>query len=164
MAKSIDLEKHRQNYKVFLEGQKTIMISSLDPEGEPFLSYSPFVFDDGKFYIYISKITEHYHYINAHPKVTIMTIADEVNSPNLFARERVRFQCEATIVEESEYERVFDKFNERNGKPMMGVLRGLDFSLFELTPNEGRYVVGFGLAFHVDVKAEQFSHVVIDKK
>lgn len=47
---------------------------------------------------------------------------------------------------------------------MMDLLRGLDFSLFELTPLHGRYVVGFGMAFDLDIDAEVFTHVVVDKK
>ena len=47
---------------------------------------------------------------------------------------------------------------------MMDVLRGLDFSLFELTPLQGRYVVGFGMAFDLDIDANVFTHVVVDKK
>lgn len=46
----------------------------------------------------------------------------------------------------------------------MDILRGLDFSLFELTPFEGRYVVGFGLAFDVTIDGKTFKHVVVDKK
>ncbi|MNW11167.1 hypothetical protein D3C71_2085470 [compost metagenome] len=47
---------------------------------------------------------------------------------------------------------------------MMDLLRGLDFSLFEMNPLKGRYVVGFGMAFDIDLDANLFSHVVIDKK
>lgn len=47
---------------------------------------------------------------------------------------------------------------------MIDLLRGLDFSLFELTPLEGRYVVGFGKAFDVNLLENTISHVVIDKK
>ncbi|MNP29527.1 hypothetical protein D3C76_1225560 [compost metagenome] len=55
-------------------------------------------------------------------------------------------------------------FNADHGAAMVNLLRGLDFSLFELTPLQGRYVVGFGLAFDIDVDANLFNHVVIDKK
>ncbi|WP_443136976.1 hypothetical protein [Lysinibacillus sp. JNUCC 51] len=47
---------------------------------------------------------------------------------------------------------------------MMELLRTLDFSLFELTPLEGRYVVGFGKAFTIDITNDTLVHVVIDKK
>ena len=46
---------------------------------------------------------------------------------------------------------------------MMTMLRGLDFSLFELTPDMGRYVVGFGLAFNTNLDGSIFEHVVVDK-
>jgi len=44
------------------------------------------------------------------------------------------------------------------------MLRSLDFSLFELTPVAGRYVVGFGKAFTIDIANDKLIHVVIDKK
>jgi len=46
----------------------------------------------------------------------------------------------------------------------MELLRSLDFSLFELTPIEGRYVVGFGKAFTIDIAKDTLIHVVVDKK
>lgn len=53
--------------------------------------------------------------------------------------------------------------NEAFGEKMMTMLRGLDFSLFELTPDMGRYVVGFGLAFNTNLDGSIFEHVVVDK-
>src|SRR5699024_6712166 len=117
--------------------------STLDENGEPFISYAPLVEHDRKLYIYISKITEHYKYIESNPSVHVMMIADEQDSSNLFARERVRFQCEAKNVGNEGHDEIFAKFEDHHGTAMMGVLRGLDLSLFELTPQEGRYVIGF---------------------
>ncbi|GEK33695.1 HugZ family pyridoxamine 5'-phosphate oxidase [Kurthia sibirica] len=159
--KKIDIVQRQKDCNTLLTEAKTMMISSLDEQGEPFLSYSPFIFSDGKFYIYISKISEHYGYIVAHPQVTIMALRDEEASPNLFARERLRYSCRAEIVAEAKHEHIFQQFNEQHGKAMLDVLRGLDFSLFALTPTEGRYVVGFGLAFDLHIADESFTHVVI---
>lgn len=118
---------------------------------------------EGKLYIYISKISEHYKIIEANHLISIMMLADEQDAPNLFARERVRFQCAPTNIGNDGYEDIFAKFENNNGAPLMGVLRGLDFSLFELTPKEGRYVIGFGQAFDIDLSGEKFQPVVVDK-
>lgn len=164
MVKQIDMVQKKEQYLQFMDKYKTAVISTKDELDNPFISYAPVVLHEGKFYIYISKITDHYKFIENNDLIHIMLIADETDSPNLFARERVRFQCTAENVGNDGYEEVFAKFVAKHGAPMMGVLRGLDLSLFELTPKEGRFVVGFGQAFDVDVTGERFEHVVIDKK
>ncbi|WP_042352910.1 HugZ family protein [Bacillus massiliigorillae] len=163
MVKQIDLAQKKEQYLEFINTRKTIVISSKDNNGDPFISYAPFVKHDGKFYIYISKISDHYQYIEENDLIHIMLLADEHGSSNLFARERARFQCTSENLGNEGYEEIFTEFENIHGKPMMGVLRGLDFSLFELVPQEGRFVVGFGQAFDIDVLGERFLHVVVDK-
>lgn len=164
MKKEIDLAEQQQAYQTFLQTQKTVMISSITAEGLPLISYAPYILNEGKLYIYISRISDHYASIQQSECIQAMLIADEVHSPNLFARERLRFVCRPRLVEEHTHEVVFQQFEEKFKKPMIDLLRGLDFSLFELTPLEGRYVVGFGKAFDVNLLENTISHVVIDKK
>ncbi|GGE82985.1 HugZ family protein [Priestia taiwanensis] len=164
MSKQVDMNKKKEQYVQFLQMRKTVVMSMIDEQGNPFTSYAPFVQQDGKFYIYISKISEHYAFLEATKKVSVMFLADEQDAPNLFARERVRFHCTAMNVGNEGHEEVFTKFEVIHGVPMMGVLRGLDLSLFELVPSEGRYVVGFGQAFDINVSGEKFEHVTGDKK
>ena len=72
--------------------------------------------------------------------------------------------CTSNNIGNEGHEEIFELFNTDHGAKMMDVLRGLDFSLFELTPLQGRYVVGFGMAFDLDIDANVFTHVVVDKK
>ena len=157
MKKEIDFAEQQQASQTFLQTQKTVMISSITAEGTPLISYAPYILNEGKLYIYISRISDHYASIQQSECIQGMLIADEVHSPNLFARERLHFVCRP-------HESIFQKFEEKFKKPMIDLLRGLDFSLFELTPLEGRYVVGFGKAFDVNLLENTISHVVIDKK
>lgn len=163
MTKQIDLQQMKDRYVQFKDKINTVIISTKDENGDPFISYSPYVEHDGKFYIYISAISEHYQYIERNNRIHVMLISDENKSPNLFARERVRIQCSAENIGDVGHEEIFTKFEEIHGTPMMGVLRGIDMSLFELTPEEGRYVVGFGQAFDIDLLGEKFEHVVVEK-
>ncbi|MFJ7753096.1 HugZ family protein [Peribacillus muralis] len=164
MVKSMDISAKKEQYVQFLNKCNTMVISTKDDNGDPFISYAPFVQHEGKFYIYISKISDHYQFIEANQLISIMLLADEQGSPNLFALERVRFQCTAVNIGNEGHEDIFSKFSENHGAPMMGVLRGLDLSLFELTPIDGRYVIGFGQAFSIDLAGDKFDHVVVDKK
>jgi heme iron utilization protein len=162
--KQIDLAASKLRYLEFIDSRKSVHLSTLDANGVPFISYAPYVQLDGKLYIYISRISDHYQFVENNERVHAMLISDESETPNAFARERARWVCTTENLGNEGHENVFELFNVKFGEKMMNMLRGLDFSLFELTPLEGRYVVGFGLAFDVDLSGERFEHVVIDKK
>jgi len=164
MKKPVDIEKQRSNYEVFLNSRKQVILSLIDEEGKPFTSYAPFVMKDGKFYIYISEIADHYRLMEKNEFVDVFLLADEADTPNKFAAERVRWCCKPVNIGNDGHDDIFALFNEHFSEKMVSLLRGLDFSLFELTPVKGRYVVGFGLAFDLDVASNGFHHVVVDKK
>jgi len=164
MKKPVDIEKTIENYLTFMSNRRNCILSLIDEEGKPFISYSPFVKKDGKLYIYISQIAEHYRYMERNDYVDVLLIADESATNNKFATERVRLSCKPTNIGNDGCDDIFALFNELHGAKMVDVLRTLDFSLFELDPQRGRYVVGFGMAFDIDVEANLFQHVVIDKK
>ncbi|SMF77710.1 hypothetical protein SAMN05661091_1472 [Paenibacillus uliginis N3/975] len=160
--KQLDKEKIKLEYLTFTDSLKTIMLSTLDENGQPFISYAPFVKKNGKLYIYISQIANHYHHIENNPAVDVMFIEDESQSRNLFARQRARFACTAIKVGNEENEDIFNLFGQSFGDSMIRMLQGLDFSLFELTVREGRYVVGFGQAFDIDLSGNRFDLVSRD--
>lgn len=164
MKKTVDVEKAREDYLNFMNNRKNCMLSLIDDEGKPFISYAPFVKKDGKLYIYISQIAEHYRLMESNNFVDVLLIADESATPNKFATERVRLNCTASNIGNDGNDEIFALFNETHGEKMVSLLRTLDFSLFEMNPLSGRYVVGFGMAFDIDVEANLFQHVVVDKK
>lgn len=164
MAKTIDLEKYKENYLRFMETRKGLILSMVDGEGKPFTSCAPFVKKDGKLYIYISQVAEHYYHMENSDWIDAMMIADESTTKNPFATERMRMRCTPKNIGNAGHDEIFDLFNAQFDSKLLDVLRGLDFSLFELTPSMGRYVVGFGMAFDADISGEVFTHVVVDKK
>lgn len=160
--KPLDKEKIKLEYLTFTDHTKTIMLSTVNKYGQPFISYAPFVKKNGKLYIYISKIANHYYHIENHPAVDVMFIEDEMQCRNLFARQRARFACTAINLGNKGYEDIFDLFGQIFGESMIRMLQELDFSLFELTVHEGRYVVGFGQAFDIDLSGNRFDLVSRD--
>lgn len=164
MAKAIDLEKYKKSYLEFMETRKGLVLSMLDGEGKPFTSCAPFVKKDGKLYIYISQVAEHYYHMENSEWIDAMMIADESTTKNPFATERMRMRCTPKNIGNAGHDEIFELFNAQFDSKLLDVLRGLDFSLFELTPSMGRYVVGFGMAFDADISGEVFTHVVVDKK
>lgn len=149
--------------KKILEKQKTLMISSLDKDNKAMTSYSPYVTEWDKFYIYISKIAEHYNNIVKNPEISIMIIEDEKDADITFARERVSFRGTAKILKDNK--EIIEKLSERQGKAIMGVLVGMDFDVFEIEVSNGRLVKGFGKAFDVKFVNGEFETelVKIDK-
>lgn len=149
--------------KKLLDKQKTLIISALDKDNNAKISYSPYVYEGDKFYIYISKIAEHYHNIVNNPEISIMIIEDEQDVDITFARERVSFTGKARILKDNK--EIIEKFSKRQGKSIMDMLVSLDFDVFEIEVIEGRLVKGFGKAFDVKFVDGEFvtELVKIDK-
>ncbi len=133
-----------------LEKSQTLQMATLDENGMPAISYAPFVRDHlGDFYVFISGLASHTQDLQRQPRVAILLMTDEQATRQIFARTRVTYQCQASVVprEALEYDAVLDALQARFGE-VVGVLRGLaDFVLFRLTPQSGRFVMGFGQAF-----------------
>ncbi|HLR01645.1 MAG TPA: pyridoxamine 5'-phosphate oxidase family protein [Virgibacillus sp.] len=161
---SIKLESYRQKYLDFLKSRHTAVLNFIDADGKPFSSTAPFVQHNHRFYIYISEVAEHFQLMQTNEVVDVLMLADQADSNNPFATERVRYRCQPAYLGNDGFDDIFKLFDELYNQKMMKVFRGLDFSLFELTPLEGRYVVGFGLAFDLTVDGETFEHVVVDKE
>lgn len=164
MAKAIDVQKFNEKYQTFVKEKETVILSFIDGDGKPFSSCAPFVEKNNKLYVYISEVAEHYRLMETNDYVDALLIGDEAKANNKFATERARWICRTKNIGNDGHEDIFALFNEAHGEKLMNVLRGLDFSLFELSPEQGRYVVGFGLAFNCTIDGSVFEHVVIDKE
>lgn len=118
---------------------------------EPHIGYTPFAQYDNDLLIFVSQLSLHTRDLLNHPQAAVMLIDDEQDSTQIFARNRVSFQCNAQRIASSDpdYDTLLDVYEERHGK-MVGVLRELpDFVLFRLQPLSGMFVMGFGKAFHL---------------
>ncbi len=137
----------------FKKTVKTLQLSTITSKGKPNASYSPFVQDDaGNFYIFVSQLASHTHDLIKNPEASILLIEDESNSKQIFARQRITFQCAVEIItsKNSDYELMLDALEKRFGN-MVELLRTLsDFILFRLTPYKGQYVQGFGKAYKLE--------------
>ena len=129
---------------------QSLQLATLNAEGEPSISYAPFVQDEtGSFVIFISGLATHTHDLLRHPTAAVLLIADEQATRQIFARTRVSYSCHASVIarDAEECPTLLDALQARFGE-VVGVLRGLgDFVLFRLQPRAGRFVMGFGQAF-----------------
>ncbi|MDP1666156.1 MAG: pyridoxamine 5'-phosphate oxidase family protein [Methylobacter sp.] len=143
-----------------LASQQTILLSTASGNSVPDLSVAPFVRDQaGCFYIFISELAMHTANLLNNPQASVMFIRTESESNNLFARERAVFNCKARKIERSEplytiqLKALQDKFGE-----VVSLLQTLtDFHLFSLCPESGRYIMGFGQAYMINIKEGKVS-------
>ncbi len=146
------LENIQAEYEKFPEEFESVIISTVSAQAIPNASYAPFIMDDSKnIYIYVSGLSTHTKNLYANPHINVLFIEDEAKSNLIFARRRLSFDCTATLIEREtdDWNQIVEQFQRRFGE-IIEVLRGLsDFRIFQLTPSEGRFVIGFGAAYHI---------------
>ena len=139
-----------ESFASFKQSIKKLQLSTLTAQGKPNASYSPFVTDElGNFYIFVSQLASHTQDVLTNPQASILLIQDEAETRQIFARQRISYQCDVEIIttEDSEYSKMLDALEKRFGN-VVELLRTLpDFILFRLKPTQGQYVKGFGKAF-----------------
>ena len=130
---------------------QSVLLATVDAEGEPHTGYTPFIFDEHHVIIFVSQLARHTRDLLDNGRASVMLISDEADSSQIFARTRVSYQCQAQAVatDQPDYGSLLDRFEQRHGK-MIGLLRQLpDFVLFRLVPHHGQFVMGFGKAFRL---------------
>lgn len=130
--------------------QKSAVLATINTDGSPLASYTPFVVDSDKsFYIFVSMLSNHTGNLLRTEQASLMLIADEAESPQIFARHRLTFACQVEeLVRDSDaWQAAAERYGDRFTS-MFELLRGLsDFKMFRLTPQAGMLVVGFGQAY-----------------
>lgn len=158
---SDNLDILHADLRVLQQGKETLLLSTQGEE-YPEISYAPYVRDQkGCFYIFISQLAAHTKNLMNSPYASVMFIANEEQSQNLFARERAIYKCTSAEVskEDKNYMVLLEQMENELGK-VVGMLRSLpDFHLFCLQPTEGRYVVGFGKAYTIDLITGELIHI-----
>jgi putative heme iron utilization protein len=150
-------QEHTRNYLQLIQQQKTLLISSVSAEIEPECSYAPYVIDSqGIFYIFVSDLAVHTKNMLQNSKVSVLFIQPESDANNLFARERVVFNCKVREIQKTDkcFDEQLQHLKHKFGETV-ALLSGLaDFHLLSLTPINGKYIAGFGQAFKIDVKKD----------
>ncbi|OCH69285.1 heme utilization protein HutZ [Vibrio splendidus] len=137
--------------KEFRQERRTLQLATVDEEGRPNVSYAPFVQNQEGYFVLISDIARHARNLKANPQVSLMMIEDEETSKQLYARKRLTFDAQASVVErETElWTQVIGQMQERFGEIIDGLSQLQDFSLFNLKAENGLFVKGFGQAYQV---------------
>lgn len=136
----------------FIQPFQSVVIATIDSDGNPFSSYAPFVRYEHRYYVFISDIARHARNLRATPKASLFFIEDEGTAANIFARRRVSLQCDSTAISRNaaRFAEVLKRFKTKFDPAMVGMLEGMrDFNLYELAPFSGEAVFGFGEAYDI---------------
>jgi putative heme iron utilization protein len=135
-----------------LERVNTLQMATLDEGGKPYASYSPYIRDEqGNLYVFVSQLAKHTQNLLKGDEVSVLILEDEQDSRQLFARNRLQYQCKVESVnkENEAYDVVLDNMQQQFGETL-ALLRTLpDFHLFRFTPFSGSLVIGFGQAYQL---------------
>ncbi|WP_342609548.1 heme utilization protein HutZ [Vibrio tritonius] len=135
----------------FRQQCRTLQLATVDESGEPTVSYAPFVYNELGYFVLISEIAQHARNLKQNPKLSMMMIADESQSKQLYARKRLTFAAHANQVERDTplWQRVLTQLDARFGDIIGKVSQMKDFKLYQFTTDHGLYVKGFGQAYQV---------------
>ncbi|PSN20024.1 pyridoxamine 5-phosphate oxidase [filamentous cyanobacterium CCP5] len=150
-----------KTYQGFPEQHQSLMLSTVDAQGNPHASYAPFVKEENySFYIFVSGLSPHTAHLKQTGKASILLIDDEATTQQIFARPRLSYRCRVTGLDRggATWQQIADRFQTRFGE-IIDMFRQLDdFQIMQLTPLSGRFVVGFGAAYQVN--PEDFSQLI----
>lgn len=155
-SKLPSVDELQAEIEAFRQQQQTLMLASNNKAGYAQASYAPFVEDQkGHFYLLLSGLSSHSQNLQLHQQqqwpVSVMLIQDEKDSRNLFARKRLSYSCQVSILarEDSRWSDIIARMENKLGNTVK-LLAGLsDFNLYRLQPQQGSYVRGFGQAFQL---------------
>lgn len=135
--------------KEFLKDFKSVVLSTIDKENNPFSSYAPFIKYNNKYYVFLSSMAKHWHNLQNNPKASLFFIEDEKECDNIFARKRVVIQADVNSINRDElaFNTVLNEFENIHGQTVKMLRKMNDFTLFEITPLSGEAIFGFGAAY-----------------
>ena len=151
--KMMKKEEAQEQLDVFLEDIKTVVLSTVDKQGEPFASYSPFVQDEeSNFYVFVSTAVPHSHNMYNTKKAHILFIEDESKTEHIYARRRLYFKAKAEKFEENDerFEKIAQLFEKRHGEQAALIRKMPDSRFYKLSAYDGNLVLGFGAAFKIE--------------
>lgn len=159
MAKPSTLQDVHQQALAFPSKFKSVQLATCSKQGIPEASYACYLFKDGKYYVYLSRLAAHFNHLFENPHCSLLFIENEEQAKQIFARQRLTIQCDAKVIERgsSHFNNIMEEFSLRFGSFMRAVKDLLDFELFELSPAYGSYVAGFAQAYKLS--GEELSHI-----
>ncbi|WP_162473672.1 HugZ family protein [Serratia microhaemolytica] len=153
--KTLQLQQRiSQEICAFRGTRRSLELASIDSHGMPHASCTPFVYQDGSYYILISELAIHGQNLKYNSHVGILLLDDEADTQDIFARRRLTYTAIAQPIERQSdtWQVVLSALQARAGQTVAMLSTLADFKLYRLQPITGRYVKGFGKAYQIDEK------------
>lgn len=116
----------------------TVQLATTNKTGEQNASYAPFIRDtSGDLYIFVSGLAKHTQNLLETHQATVLIIEDEQDCRQIFARNRISYQCVVSEVskDDKSYNALLDQMQDTFCSTL-GLLRSLaDFKPTETTTN-----------------------------
>ena len=148
-----DFNRVTELYREFPDKFRSVVLSTVSADGIPQASYAPFLSDaDKNIYIYVSGLSLHTTNLKQTQRASVLFIEDEAETKEIFARRRLTYECTATVLprDTTQWQTLIERFEQRFGN-VIGLMKSLpDFQLFQLQPQTGQFVIGFGAAYRVN--------------
>lgn len=140
-----------------LQLQGCLSLATQTDDGDPLCSTAPYAWQAPYFFILASTLAEHgpalQQAAQTHCAIAWMVVQDEHSSRQPYARTRLMLKGHVEQLNEATDQRygiALAQLQQRHGD-VVSVLSQLDdFSMFALTPTEGRWITGFGQAWRIN--------------
>ena len=153
----------QQEINKLVESRLTLEMATVSKTASPCASYAPYIYGGNlRFYVMLSDLAVHTANIASNPKVSVMIIEDESDSSNLFARERLIADCEATmhVRGSNEFNHWIEVYKKRFGNIVDTLVQLADFNLYSLAATQAAYIKGFGQAYRIsDASMKTVEHI-----
>ena len=140
-------------------GFSTVLMATCSDDGDPEISYSPYVIFDGRLHVFVSDLSVHTGNLKSNPRASLLFIESESEAENLHARRRVTFPVTATLIarDDPTWESVLNQMQQQFGE-IIPVLKSLpDFHLFAMQTESAVIVRGFADAHTVACEGFNFA-------
>lgn len=152
-----DFSEYGDHLLALFHNCQTLSLATLDANGAPSASLTPFLYHDNCFWIFVSSLSRHTQHLLENPKASIL-IREETTPTNPFIVKRASIHCDVTEEMENK-DAVLDLMAAKLGETV-GLLRQLgDFHLIKLSPTSGQYIAGFGQAFDINMDQLSLTHI-----
>jgi putative heme iron utilization protein len=155
-------DEHQEQISKLLADVKSMMLATVHKDGSPLASYTPFSQNNegSGLWILVSDLAGHAQNLARGKQCSALVIRDEQNSAQVYVRERLQFEMRAEECPRDDtcWDSGVKALRDRHGGLIDTLISLSDFRLFQLQPQSGRYIVGFGQAY--ELKAGSLS--VID--
>lgn len=151
---SVSSEKVLKEFHDFNQSFDSVILGTVNVDGNADTSYAPLLRHNGGLYIYISELAVHTVNLLTHLNASLMFIEPEDKARNLFKRKRstIRVKAKSIARDSQEWLSIMESYCKNFGTITRNLYKAKDFHLFELLPQNATYVRGFAQAYNIQGK------------